>query len=1108
MKLNDRYDGSTDPFQGDRVLRLRRIPAGARIRGATATITPVQSDPGDPQDTEPFTERVSFTGAVGQWGATKSKAGESWVEVDFHARRTLASVSGTNLVDATLQVDFGGAYVEINSAGGIKTSSDSNPFELTLNTNQPLPGLTVNKIKITNSLAAPTPGSGPDVAVVTIRSVPTNLTLRFGEAPTFWTRVGEMTAPEKTPDFALALQAFLTDAEPENGFFDVPLIIHTDSIARLRIDLEVEFVVEESALGGLNTVALPFDFSGAPNVETKALELALPMNARLSPRASRARIIGAFAETRIAYDPMEKVTTQTGSPAGSVQSLAPADKVPIAPGMAQAQPVSFDSEISAVAIDLLLEVKETARLQLDLREDLDGKPGRISLLPKPIAFDVPGPVGLEDAARASAAPKWRSVALPAEFKFKASETQTPRRYWIIAQSLENQALWSVAAAKDAPNLKEAIGMQRSTEDGLAWRETAAPQVAGALTAFFRLRRRPDRFEMPIALQIGQGDEAVRVSLDRFAPTGNVDFALNFDDVNRGLEEHLRKRAPICNQVEHILNGDFEQWIVDNASSNSESQFVVVVGQPVEWNLSAGSVMRFSLPVNQSNGQPKAQLAALGPRPNNQSPKLFDSVESALSQVTPVIASCAYDFSFQAIATDTDAVAEIFWRGSSCQAVEADPARIPIKVFPQINTNQIEPGALLSIPSSIFSPTSAAFVINSLQLHRARVTAPAGAEQAEIRFSVPEGVIAFIDNVSLMSTAETIANGDFRQIDKNQITNWMVLSGSSNGISLVRPIKFDNSGNPAPFEIAQSIAVKPDQFFTLSVVKRETQPSAQGALPGVELRWLNDGGVEIGAPVALELDQASFGALLASGVSPPDATQAEIHIIVPPGASQEIENLSLSFPTRTLIPVTFVAQAPGELSVADWQIAYEEAPVTRPPIPPRGLCAPTPPGQIPGETGAGQGFCKCCDSQRPMADAVPMRTANNAPALVGRCANCSDDMISFSGIFSPGAPRLLARATIPPQPLIIAAEPAKPAPAPADVSVPQPSPQPERIESPPITAVKGIGEKMAGRLASIGIGSLEDLAEATPERITEVKGISEDQAARFIAEARELLRSHR
>ncbi len=1099
MKLNDRYDGSTDPFQGDRVLRLRRIPARARIRSATATITPAGS----------FTEIIALPPSPPtskDWGATEA-TGQGpgnirWVEVDFHARRTLARVEGTNINTTTLQVDFGGVYVEINDVGGIRTPNGNNTVFTIGGSPADLPGLTVTKFKLTRSTAVT-----PDISNVTIRSVPTNLTLRFGETPTFWTRVGEMTLPETTPDFALALQAFLTDAEPENGFYDVPLIVHTDSIARLQIDLEVEFVVEESALDGLNSVALPFDFSRAPNAETKALELALPMNSRLSPRASRARIQGAFAETRIAYDPMEKVTTQAGTPIGSVQSVAPADKVPIAPGMTQAQPVSFDNEISAVAIDLLLEVKETARMQLDLREDLDGKPGRVSLLPIPVDFEVPGPVGLEDVARAAVSPGWRSVALPAEFKFKASDPQTPRRYWIIVQSLENQALWSVEAAKDAPNLKEAIGMQRSTEDGLAWRETAAPQVAGALTAFFRLRRRPDRFEMPIALQIGQGDEAVRVSLDRFAPSGAVDLALNFDDVNRGVEEHLKKRAPICNEVEHLLNGDFEQWVGDAAALATGASQSPVNLQPLEWNLTAGSVARYHHP----GQQPGDHLALLGLRVRFET--AFENVESALSQVTPVVASCTYAFSFHAIASDTDAFAEIFWRGETCESVAPEPVRIPI----QVTTDDQD--VLIAGPSITFSSALRAFVGGNLPLplHRELVTAPAGAEQAEIRFSVPDGVIAAIDNVSLMSTAETLVNGDFRQRDQNRITNeirftnWTSLSGSPTFTPTNGAIKFDNSNTSTPFEIAQTMAVKPDQPFTLSVLKRETKPSAQGALPRVELRWLKDGGGETGDPIALELDRASFGALLASGISPRDATQAEIHLIVPPGASQEIESISLSFPTRTLISVTFVAQAPGELTIADWQIGYEEAPVARPPIPPRGLCAPTPPGRLPGETSADHCLCKCSDSQQPMVDAVDMRTANNAPAMVGRCANCGEEMISFGGRYVPGARRLLARAMPPPQPMIIAAEPARtapePAPEPTDGSDRPPEPQPERIELPPITAVKGIGERLALQLASLGIDSLEDLAEATPELIAEVKGISEAQAARFIAKARKLIRSH-
>ena len=72
--------------------------------------------------------------------------------------------------------------------------------------------------------------------------------MRVGDLPPFFTHVGEMTLPETTPDFAAVLQAALTTARVENGFYDLPITVHSDSIARLNIDLEVEVLAQQEVL--------------------------------------------------------------------------------------------------------------------------------------------------------------------------------------------------------------------------------------------------------------------------------------------------------------------------------------------------------------------------------------------------------------------------------------------------------------------------------------------------------------------------------------------------------------------------------------------------------------------------------------------------------------------------------------------------------------------------------------------------------------------------------------------------------------------------------------------------------------------------------------------
>jgi predicted flap endonuclease-1-like 5' DNA nuclease len=52
-------------------------------------------------------------------------------------------------------------------------------------------------------------------------------------------------------------------------------------------------------------------------------------------------------------------------------------------------------------------------------------------------------------------------------------------------------------------------------------------------------------------------------------------------------------------------------------------------------------------------------------------------------------------------------------------------------------------------------------------------------------------------------------------------------------------------------------------------------------------------------------------------------------------------------------------------------------------------------------------------------------------------------------------------------------------------------------------VSGIGSVYAGRLEADGIETLDQLADAEPQRIAEVLGVSEVRAMSFVDEARRL-----
>jgi YVTN family beta-propeller protein len=1252
MKLSDRYDGGDSPFEGDRTLVWRSLPANARVMKASVKLTTARSATG-----ELFEEIIAFTNGQGDWGATKT-IGTGFVEVDFHKRRTLARVMGTGAVGANLQVDLGGgAYVEINDKGAIRAPDDT---LFTVPADGKLPGLLVTKFKLT--------AASPNVSQVTIRSAPANVSVRLGNLPPFWTHLGELTTDDASPDFAAVLQAFLADAKAENGFYHVPLILHSDTIARLQVALNIEYQVEASVMpSGLDEVQLPYDFGSLPKAQENVLQLAAPANMRVAPNGVTARVRGAFEESRIVFGPTGAVT-----PAGTVE---------ISPALSQAQMISIPETLKAAAFDLLMTVKQTAKLQLDLREDLDGKPGNVSLLPGAVKLELPAPVGTPQDSKAAAPPHWVSVALPAEFQFHKD-----KRYWLVLQSIEGQAAWSVISTPAG-----SAGMQHTKDGGLSWRDTTVTDISGPTSALFRLRQKPERFETPIELQVGSGEQAIRVSLDRFQPLGRVDFALDFDEIGEAFNQYLDKASPsACPETEHLVNGDFEQWLrvgeklgaptanplrggasptmaaispdgrlayvgsddvmqlvdvacntvldeafdisgvpnalvfhpaggrayllgfdrlqvidtdarkilgdtislkgganalalspdgsqlyvteyeeetagqnrgwvraidtklleqviqgqltlakaavathsfmqlnqepsalavspdgnrlyvtivkhdandggeirifetatlqqlgaaipvgqgseaialtpdgkwamVANAGSNTvsliDTKALTVAGNvelnhtpsalaiapdgtkayvasgdsnsgsiidlakrsvietldakapqtaisltpqgdriyvittdgennslasiqigarlPVEWNLTAGQVTPFCLP------DPFHLVAVLGERSGR---KDANPSPSALSQTVPVAESCLYDLSFRGIATDSDALAEVLWIGKDCGLLRMD--QIPIQA--------LEP-SFVNV-STLTHARAAAIQQPFLKPHRARLLAPAGAEQAEVRFSTPAGVQAAIDLVSLIATTEAVANADLSLRQEGQLAGWNLLSTTVSGVTVVAVeggIQLRNSGAETA-ALVQAIPVKGDQPFNLEFRGHAiTQPSAKDN-PRIELRWFKPDQSPAGSPVILEVPPTGFDSAHASGVSPTGASEAELHLAAPPGTILEVTRVSLRFSAATSVPVTFIAQAPGELTVSNWRVAFEQNGAEAPRIPEKGLCTPTPPGRQPGETRKDCCFCPCCESEQTMTETTPMETRDGRPALVGHCLRCGTELVRFGG----------------------------------------------------------------------------------------------------------------
>jgi hypothetical protein len=170
------------------------------------------------------------------------------------------------------------------------------------------------------------------------------------------------------------------------------------------------------------------------------------------------------------------------------------------------------------------------------------------------------------------------------------------------------------------------------------------------------------------------------------------------------------------------------------------------------------------------------------------------------------------------------------------------------------------------------------------------------------------------------------------------------------------------------------------------------------------------------------------------------------------------------------------------------VGYEIAPSLPPPVPPEGLCPPTPPGQAPGQTSDESCHCSSCQTTSQMTQAAPALTPSGKPMMVSACASCGNQLVSGGGKAGPAQPL----------PLRVARHGAL---------IRFPMQAMRVIPLPALTDVMGIGKQRARRLKSSGIKSVKDLAEATPEFVAEsVRGVSVSNARLLIEHAKARLAS--
>jgi hypothetical protein len=508
LRIQSSHLGASGPFERDRQLELRCIPVGATIRSAVATVTPISADAEGR-----FLEVIRFDGSDGDWGTFKrTKVGS--LEVDLHARRKLASVDGENLVNAELLIDLGGGFTAVDEHGGV----GGDPSFPLLHNAQDLPGLSAVGVRIDRA------GATPDISVLRVASPPANVTMAIEGGPTFWTHFGDLVDPETTPDFAGLLQEALVAAEVEHGHHAVRFVVHSDSIARLDIDLDIDFVVTAPATPeGIDQVSLPFAFGSTPEAAATPT-ISMAAGTKAVSGATSGRVQGAFAPSRVVFGP-------TGGVSMDGVALVSADG-------SHAQPFTVTADTLATSVDVFLAaVTASVEVALDIVGDLDGKPDRTSLL----SAVAPRSFTRDDAPDST----WINVVLPAEIELLAD-----RRYWLVVHAREGRATWAFSSTTEAPSLLS------TADGGLSWRTIAD----GIAAAHFRLRHSTPTFHMPLELRIDAGAGEVAVDLQRFGAAGAIDFSLDFPEVADAINEAMAAAGPApVPLAEHIANGGFDHW---------------------------------------------------------------------------------------------------------------------------------------------------------------------------------------------------------------------------------------------------------------------------------------------------------------------------------------------------------------------------------------------------------------------------------------------------------------------------------------------------------------------------------------------------------------------
>jgi hypothetical protein len=937
VNLKTTYHGGSDPFEGDLELLLQALPDGALINRAIISIKPAK-----PEDGKLFEEIIAFPSPdiSGDWGATKISGPDS-CEVDFHSRRTISEVMGSGGI-GMLQIDLGGVYIGV-AEDGTFMGPDKNACQVNLaneNTWQKLPSLMASKIKLYKK------GANPeiDIKAVKIRSTPSNVSVRLAGMPPLWTIPGEMATGKASLDFAPVLNAFLAGAKAEYGVYRLPFIIHSDAIARLDITISIDYSICMPVFPSfLPEIKLHYGYAGLPDIDKELMRIALPR--RVKPvDGTQALLNGTFETGRVAH--------------GDLIHCGETFWIYISEDQSLAQPFSLNREAKDAAIDLSLKAENgPASLHLTVQEDDDGKPsGKILAVTE---------IELEE--QSSGASTWLCAHLPDAFRFLKA-----RRYWLILQSLSGTAGWQTKAVDSSDG-----ALQLSEDGGFSWRLVQMSGSRNLQVALFRVREIPLKFKMPVVLQIGVEPNHEIAKFDRFDPLGKAEFEAGFARELKSYLDHRGFSSP-CPERELLKNGGFDEpdcvdsdKIVFGIECMKDEGFLPAEGsklprifksngfaaisidqgtadisgldniisfvnrktkkvllfrernciklhseagiagyvypfhrckqdEPASWQVSGNVSM-----LKDNDNKPLAVLSeplsllsdsdSAGCKGDLISDSSHET--SMISQIVEITEGCTYSLSFFYWA------AKIILQSRGTSQANA-PALASIDDF--LIGEKLEYFSLINPSWEIIWLDAAGQVINQvietiipsenryfatgyMQEYNRILVAPWGSSKAEIRFKQPRPGVLMLRDISFIHNTELLIMGNLNPTVSK---------------------RFDfNEGDCLILEC---------KARQKSITKENFQEPEECAT--LKIKWLPQG-LSTSETPSLILGRRDFPDHIWILNAPSNSKQMEVRLVQPGGVT-EVESISLRRIEKVPVPLAFLSEAPGEMTVSGMRIIYD------------------------------------------------------------------------------------------------------------------------------------------------------------------------------------------